>query len=333
MTKKKSKASEKKVRTKAKRKHSSIKSEAETSKRDTSTPLDHTNLRHYPQCRLQWKGDQGWMPTSQAILLTETSAEFAIVFVHGWGGSAGGSWGDFSMTFGEVANEFSADAFILDYPSRSHQVPFCAAKLREFLIDLVQNPTGQIVNPSIPPGGEPRSGNSKYRKIVIVAHSMGAVISRRALLDIERDNLAGFRDQDYAKIALLFFAPAHSGSKIPIMIANGLGLDFLPGAKLLGSLLQLRMPSLADLAEGSQALEQLANHCTEIRMEREARNASSTHLRAQVVHAQNDRVVVQAQFDRDSPFKPEMHQNHRTICKPNSEYATPIEELRQALDR
>src|SRR6266487_689066 len=51
----------------------------------------HADLPHYPQSNLRWSRDDKWMPKSQVILL-QMPAQMAIVFVHGWGGSAGGTW-------------------------------------------------------------------------------------------------------------------------------------------------------------------------------------------------------------------------------------------------
>jgi hypothetical protein len=158
---------------------------------------------------------------------------------------------------------------------------------------------------------------------------MGAIVARRALLDSGERAEPALRltDGEFAKIRMLFFAPAHSGSRIPLLIGSGLGLDNLPGAQLAGALLKIWMRSLRDLEEGSSTLRKLAADATGEISSRASRNVATDHLRARVYHARSDRVVVQNDFDPDYPFEPVMGKNHRTICKPLEGYRTPIEAL------
>jgi hypothetical protein len=290
----------------------------------------HSNLSHYPQMPLRWVGDESWMTKSQLLLCHKRPAADAILFVHGWGGHAGGTWETFPQAVGTMPETSEADAFFLDYPSIRSQVPFCAAQLRRFLVDLVRDPVRRIVNSSLPANAS-RDEGQRYSRVILVAHSMGAVISRRALTDLDQPPPDGLTDDELAKFQLLFFAPAHCGSAIPLLIGSGLGLDFLPGAKAVGSLARLWFQSLRDLEEGSPALVKLANDCKRLREERTERKASVRHLRATVYHAHNDRVVSQNDFDRDPPFKPVMNQTHRSICKPINVYREPIEALRALL--
>jgi pimeloyl-ACP methyl ester carboxylesterase len=287
----------------------------------------HDGIQHYPQTQLRWAREEAWMPNSQVLLSRHPRPVNAVIFIHGWGGDAGSTWDSFPQFAGTMPETSNADVFFLDYPSLQSQVPFCAAQLRGFLFDLVRQPVNCIINPSLPTSAPRRAENGFYRRVLIIAHSMGAVISRRALLDLDQQP-DGFTDNELARFKLLFFAPAHSGSAIPLLIGSGLGLDFVPGAKLIGSLARLWFQSLRDLEEGSSFLRQLADDCKELREARTERHASVRHLRAAVYHAQNDRVVSQNNFDHDPPFKPVMGQNHRSICKPNETYRDPVEAFR-----
>lgn len=271
------------------------------------------------------------MPKSQVLLCRHLQPEDAILFVHGWNGDAGKTWEAFPQVVATMPEASKADAFFLEYPSVKSQVPFCAAQLRKFLIDLVRNPVECIVDGSLPSNALIRAKNLRYRKIIVVAHSMGAVISRRALMDLDQSSPEGFNENELAKFRFLFFAPAHCGSAIPLLIGSGLGLDFLPGAKVVGSLVLFWLQSLRDLEEGSPFLTKLAEDCQELRKHRSARHASIRHLHAIVYHAHNDRVVSQNNFDYDPPFEPVMNQNHRSICKPDDVYQRPIEALRALL--
>jgi pimeloyl-ACP methyl ester carboxylesterase len=270
------------------------------------------------------------MPGSQVLLL-KVPAHTAIVFVHGWGGTAGGTWEFFPKALATLPAAASSDIYLLDYPSTNHQVPFCAAQLRNFLIDILQDPMDRIVNLSLPREAALHAATHRYERIVLVAHSMGAVVARRAILDIERAPPQGLTVEAVAKFKLLFFAPAHIGSDVPLLIGNGLGLDYLPGVKLIGNIILLWKHSLRDLEKESPCLRKLASDCRELREVREARQGDTAHLRAFVYHAEGDRTVFQDDFDRDFPFTPVMEKNHRSLCKPAESYRMPIEALEKVL--
>jgi hypothetical protein len=152
-------------------------------------------------------------------------------------------------------------------------------------------------------------------------------------MDLDLPAPQGFTEKELAKFELVFFAPAHSGSSIPLLIGSGFGLDFLPGAKLIGSLVRLWFQSLRDLEEGSEFLVKLLKDCQQLREARTKRHASVRHLQAMVYHGHNDRVVSQNNFDQDPPFEPIMNQNHRSICKPSDKYQKPVEAVRALLSR
>jgi len=293
-------------------------------------PLHH-DIQHYPQAVLRWAREGAWMPKSQMLLSRHSQPADAILFVHGWGGKAAKTWEAFPQFASTIPAASKADILFLEYPSLQSQVPFCAAQLRRFLIDLVRDPVGCIIDASLPLSAPKRPKTIRYRRIFVIAHSMGAVVARRALMDLDQSQLNGFTDQELDKFHLLFFAPAHSGSEIPLLISSGLGLDFLPGAKAIASAMRIYYQSLRDLEVGSGFLEKLAADCQKLRDTRLKRQASIRHLRAAVYHAHNDRVVSQNDFDQDPPFQPVMNQNHRSICKPNETYREPLEALHALL--
>ena len=288
----------------------------------------HYDLRHFPVADLTWLRDDGFLAGSQVLLLNSAAADTAIVCVHGWRGSALGTWEEFPSAIRSVPEAARTDAFFLNYPSTTLSVSTCAREAQEFLHDVLRDPANTIVNPSMPSGGPRRPPGWRYRRVVVMAHSMGAVVSRRALLDLER---GGLSPAEAAAIRLLFFAPAHLGSSLPEFIASGLGLDWLPGPSLVGRALKVHYRSLADLEEGSKALDLLLD---DNRSKRERRNTSQEpddHLRAFVLHAWKDKVVVQDRFDEDHDGRPVPDRHHRSVCKPAGPYRRPIDGLRQLL--
>src|SRR5262249_13590572 len=119
----------------------------------------HQDLRHYPQAPLRWAGDESWMTKSQVLLCHQSPPSDAILFVHGWGGAAGGTWEAFPQAVGIMPEASRADVFFLDYPSVKSQVPFCAAQLRRFLVDLVRDPIGRMIDRSLPAIAPKRAQN------------------------------------------------------------------------------------------------------------------------------------------------------------------------------
>lgn len=270
------------------------------------------------------------MQQSLALLSTHPEVKTLVLFVHGWGGNAGATWDDFAGLVQPLAEMRTSDAIFFEYPTLADSVSFAAKKFRMFLMNVVREPATAFINPSLPAEAPRRDVSFRYERVILVAHSMGAVVVRRALLDCEKarpDEV--FSLPEFQKFRLLLFAPAHTGSPIPLLIAAGLGLDFLPGATVVGSLLRLHFTSLRDLEEDSRCLADLERENRQFREGREARKEFAPHLRATVYHARGDKVVTQHDFDADYPFYAIMGRNHRTLCKPAPAYPGPIEGLRK----
>jgi pimeloyl-ACP methyl ester carboxylesterase len=245
----------------------------------------------------------------------------AILFVHGFGGAAVSTWESFQFHLRLSPEASDADVWFLQYPSMRHKVAWCGGVLRVFLEDLISKPSARILNPTLAViAADLREDNFHYRRIIICAHSMGAVVARRAVLDLEAK---GWLSGDSPNIQLLLFAPAHKGSNLPMMAASAFGLDWLPCALLVANALRIHYRSLDDLAKGSATLRRLEADSRSLRR----RRPNAPHFRATVLHAEHDSVVEQEPFDLDPPFLPVMGRDHRTICKPEPSYQFPIKVL------
>jgi alpha-beta hydrolase superfamily lysophospholipase len=283
----------------------------------------HAEVAHHPLAPLRWARGEGWLRDSLALLSRKPDPALALVLVHGWGGAARSTWERFPQFIDDLPVAATIDAFFLDYRSTTHTVAWCAGMLREFLGDLATAPTASFINGSLPAGALPRDTAARYARVVVVAHSMGAVISRRALLDL------GIGDDALRRFSLLYFAPAHAGADVAQLIGSGLGLDGIPGARLVGAAARAWLRSLGDLEPRSDALLKLA---ADTRSAHEARRPDGApHLRAVVLHGGDDHVVRQDDFEGDPPFIPVMGRNHRTICKPADHYRIPADALARLL--
>jgi pimeloyl-ACP methyl ester carboxylesterase len=290
-------------------------------------------VKHFPLSLLQLAGTESSefeaLRKGLVLLSQAPYVPVAVVFVHGWGGAARSTWEQFPQVLEDMTGSHGVDAFFLDYRSRGDAALWSASVLQMFIADLVRDPVSAFVNPSLPTGAPLRARKS-YEHILIVAHSLGAVITRRALLDL-RDPLrpsGAVTDDQLSRVRLLFFAPAHSGADVAALIGSGLGLDALPGAKLVGEAALLFMPSLRDLQPGSQTLNDLRDNTRSALAEAPTK---TRYLRAAVLHAERDRVVRLARFEGDPPHTPVPQRNHRSICKPDRNYKIPGRALQAQL--
>lgn len=287
-------------------------------------------MSHYPIAPLACAAADGWFDGSRALLSTATLADTALVFLHGWGGSASDTWEAFPEALRLSPRTAQVDAFFLQYPSREHRVAFCAAPVAMMVRDLLRHPLARVVAAALPPGAT--RPPFIYSRVVLIGHSMGAVVARRAMLDV----LDELTEDDRARLRMLFFAPAHSGSSLPGLLTSGLGLDWLPGGSLVGAALTSYYVSLQDLASGSRCLEALAEDARMARMSAVPGALSPAdapgYLRARVWHARDDKVVNQERFDADWPLQPVMGRNHRSICKPVVGYSRPLDAVHAMLD-
>jgi hypothetical protein len=191
--------------------------------------------------------------------------------------------------------------------------------LHNFLDALCSNP-GQVINSTLAPGAAPRPAGFNYARITIVAHSLGAVVSRRALL-YANDKKRPWRQ----KVRLAFFAPAHMGSDIVGLYLGTLAI-FIPRAAGIGSALKIAYPVLIDLEVGSPTLTQLLADVAQAT----AKGKKNKFLLAQkVIRGTRDRVVWPLPFGADSVPDVLSGKGHTDICKPSSGFPDPLNLLLQ----
>jgi hypothetical protein len=242
-------------------------------------------------------------------------AREAVVFLHGYSGAPVKTW----IAFPELLSGFQPfeglDLIFCGYDSVAEHTESCADRFKTILEQL-------LVRPASPrrPASIPRHGTAPYERILIVAHSMGAVVARRALILADEDGLAWT-----AQVRLVLYAPAHHGARLE------LADSFLSG--LLGKIWAIgrfHSPAIDQLRSGSTYLTELA-----LDVERALSQVPKpSHLVAlKVIHARRETVLVhpESRFGED-PRSRLIDGTHMTVCKPSSATSPAIEELREVVE-
>jgi pimeloyl-ACP methyl ester carboxylesterase len=246
-----------------------------------------------------------------------SGATIAIVFLHGYGGTAVGTWKQFDSLLFDFPPAENADLFFIGYPSTTRATEASAYSFHQVLDELFTKAAGSRRPSSI-------RGNrtEPYRKIVVVAHSMGSVVVRRALL------LADVHQRMWTQnVAMVLFAPAHFGARFHNYADSAVAGIF----KLIWQFGQYRSPAINELRIDSPYLRQLRDDVTEALQ----KSPAPHHLIAKrVIHGLDDIIVDQPghNFCDDPPctFIPG---THKSLCKPGGIDNLAVQELRIFLER
>src|SRR5262249_32167601 len=128
------------------------------------------------------RGRPSWHDRAQACWALAPT-ERLVVFVHGFGGDALGTWRQFSDLW--PRGKAGYDLVFYGYDSLRRQALYSGDELREVLEAFLPAPAAMI-NPTIEHLAHVHAGILRlafsYRRIVFVAHSLGAVVVRQALV-------------------------------------------------------------------------------------------------------------------------------------------------------
>lgn len=223
-----------------------------------------------------------------------------IIFIHGFGGSAIKTWSGMEELLDEPAVE-NADIIFYGYRSLAASANNSAGIFRDFVSTAAE--IRQPWSNALRRGGA--MGARDYEDILIVAHSLGAAVTRRALLDA-----LGMGADWVSRARLLLFGPAHMGTNL-VELAGLLRSS--PGALFFDLLTfaRMRSPVLNDLKAGSPFLVRLLSDS-----EKAVTGGGIPAVVAEsVVFGETDYVVVTEPFCRDPLPDVWQDEDHCSVCR------------------
>lgn len=237
------------------------------------------------------------------------SPENLIVFVHGFGGSADETWEGFPTL---LVNFPNSDVIFYGYDSLRTQATNSAVRFYNFLDEAVS------FGLKTPIKRELKNGH-QYKKIVLVAHSLGSIIVRRALL-----NANGEKKKWVNRCKMALFAPAHKGARILKLV-----FDALPSlGQIVAGAVLIKFRVLDDLKVNSLVIEDLVKDTEALLNE----NKGQFTIAHKVVWAGNEDIVYNSTFCKDPVATEEPRANHKSVCKPNEKYWTPLRYVTETLN-
>ncbi len=236
-----------------------------------------------------------------------------IVFIHGFGGNSIGTWNNFPSFLLSDSKFSNTDIVFYGYETLKGQAGDHAGQFYDFLNKL-QTPLSNNILPK-----EQNLPERNYSKVVIVAHSLGAILTRQTLLLAEIDS------KEWAdKVVMGLFAPAHNGANI-----INLAMQTLNGLSgILGVFAKFRYPILSDLDNHEQGIIHDIKSKTELLQNQGKAEYTKAKL---VVYAMGDKVVRNIQYLNDTPAVIISPASHISVCKPTNDFKNPIELLKSIL--
>jgi pimeloyl-ACP methyl ester carboxylesterase len=250
------------------------------------------------------------------VILTRNEAKAAVVFVHGFTGKARETWQGFEEGATQSEAFRNVDLYFFGYDGFLSNTLAATSFLYSLLQGLGTDPApllGTLADQA------DRDNRAKgYERIVVVAHSLGAVVSRWALVRAAEEKAPWA-----TKIRYLLFAPAHRGSDLARLAAEGLGgLSWL---KPLLEGLKAGSPLIRELDRESPVLQELEERTRELLPE-------NPFLKATRVVIAEREVVVNNWIFAGDPFPQALRgTTHESVCKPSAVQPEPLRILTELL--
>ena len=207
-----------------------------------------------------------------------------IVFVHGFMGEAIPAWTAFQYLLPLRARAKHYDLFFYGYNCVTGNTMAQGRLFCDFLDKLWTSPES-VAKDSLPTTAG-RKSNFRYKKVVLVGHSIGAIVCRRALL-FARD----LGHNWMSNTSMILFAPAHRGARGKALLKD---LGTWPWLKLVVTTLRYASPLLDEVAPDSQSIAELQRDSSD------AIKKGARYLVAKkVIIAEVERVIDNLRFVQD----------------------------------
>jgi len=230
------------------------------------------------------------------IIASRAKPSSCVLFVHGFGGDALETWHGFDSEALKSPELTNTDLVFFGYDGVRSNALASSSFLFELMSELLTGPDKWLQ--------AVREKTEPYKRCVIVAHSLGAVVSRWTLLRAYHEECPWIKNIRY-----LLFAPAHSGGIVVDSVSELLSASVI--TKTLGNIAKVGVPLLKELAPGSPVLKSLEDQT------RAAVEKGCVTLRAnRVVIAEYEDIVSNLPFARDPYPTAVRDTKHTSVCKP-----------------
>ncbi|WP_158171347.1 esterase/lipase family protein [Rhodococcus sp. JT-3] len=239
----------------------------------------------------------------------DKSVKRLVVFVHGFRGNGLETWLEFPTPGDHRQWWLESDMLFVDYKSTREGVVAVADRIRRSIEEFFPHPYPAAMEI----GDQPARADitSPYEELILVGHSMGGLIIRRALLDaaVEWDN--DERPENSRPVILdstnRLFSPASAG----FQPSGWLGLVRASGVWRALELYLHTSSGYKDMQPGSQILTSTRQQTEEL-----AKEKDFEALRAFIVWANPEGVVITDRYRTDKRVYTFDNKNHVSVCKP-----------------
>ncbi len=261
-----------------------------------------------------------WMANNSYALLTEEPvATRAAIFIHGFWGHPFATWARVQDFIATDDRWKGTDAYFLGYDTVRDDIMLSARCLERAICTIFPQPPEALLKHRLPT-------RTQYEQLVFVAHSLGGIVLRTALLElikkddaIRRSTATGSPPTEYARACdaeVVLFAPAQGGIRLAGL--KGLARHTL-GLRALVDMFSGLSPSLQEMEPGSPTLQALREY-TDYYADR---YPDLQGMRARIVWAHRDTVVVSLPFRHDISHVLRFT-DHSDVCKPYRGFEAPF---------
>jgi len=255
---------------------------------------------------------------SCARLSTNRETDVCIVFVHGFFGNSVTTWGQFSglcdsALLKDAAMWARSDLYFYDYGAEKDFVKRSAHGLGVFLERIFPAPDMSIFGLKPDDATKIRDPWLRYSRLVLVGHSLGAVVIRECVENRLRGSRSVLPAWAHA-CELHLFASAH------------LGFQFSGWKELLYRLAPKYFTSIPMMWRAFNDLQKKSDTLTDLRQRTEKLAPANPQVAALLMYGDMEDVVVPGEFDCDpTPMNWVDGHDHVSLCKPNPYFTEPFD--------